>query len=54
LWEFESTDLVGGPIDTSHRHAVSRQLTMEEDAEIIANYSNPAFVLGGWDPTKSE
>ena len=54
LWEFESTDLLGAPIDTSHRHPVSKQLTMEKDAETIANYSNPAFVLGGWDPTKSE
>jgi hypothetical protein len=54
LWEFESTDLLGALIDTSHRHPVSRQLTMEKDAETIANYSDPAFVLGGWDPTKSE
>ncbi len=54
LWEFESTDLDGNPIDISHRHPVSKQLTMEKDAETIANYSNPAFVLGGWDPTKSE
>jgi hypothetical protein len=54
LWEFESTDLLGAPIDASHRHPVSRQLTMEKDAETIQNYSNPAFVLGGWDPTKSE
>ncbi len=23
---------------------------MEKDAEVIANYSNPAWVLGGWAP----
>ncbi|MGB0064469.1 MAG: pectinesterase family protein, partial [Terracidiphilus sp.] len=54
LWEFDSTDLAGNPIDTSHRHPASRQLTMEKDAETIAKYSNPAFVLGGWEPTTSE
>ena len=24
---------------------------MEKDAQIIANYSNPTWVLGGWTPT---
>ena len=28
-----------------------RQLTLEKDAQIIANYSDPAWVLGGWTPT---
>lgn len=50
LWEFNSTDLDGGPIDVSQRHAVSRQLTQSADAKTIADYSNPAFVLGGWIP----
>ncbi len=50
LWEFNSTDLDGHPIDTTQRHAVSKQLTTPQDAETIANYSNPAFVLGGWTP----
>lgn len=50
LWEFNSTDLDGHPIDTSQRHAASRQLAMPRDAETIASYSNPAFVLGGWTP----
>ena len=50
LWEFDSTGLDGQPIDTSQRHPVSRQLTMPKDAETIANYSNPAFVLAGWTP----
>lgn len=50
FWEFNSTDLDGHPIDTSQRHAVSKQLTQPQDAQTIANYSNPAFVLGGWPP----
>ncbi len=50
LWEFNSTDLDGHPIDTSQRHPVSKQLVMPQDAQTIANYSNPAFVLGGWTP----
>lgn len=50
LWEFSSTDLDGKPIDTSQRHSASRQLTTTKDAQTIANYSNPAFVLGGWTP----
>ena len=50
LWEFNSTDMDGKAIDTTQRHPVSKQLTMEKDAETIANYSKPAFVLGGWTP----
>jgi hypothetical protein len=50
LWEFNSTDMDGKPIDTTQRHPVSKQLTMAKDTETIANYSNPAFVLGGWTP----
>lgn len=50
LWEFNSTDLDGHPIDVSQRHAASKQLTMPQDAKTIADYSNPAFVLGGWTP----
>jgi pectinesterase len=50
LWEFNSTDLNGRPIDTSQRAAASKQLTLPQDATSIANYSNPAFVLGGWVP----
>ena len=49
LWEFNSTDLDGRPIDVSQRHAVSKQLT-QADAKTIADYSNPTFVLGGWSP----
>ena len=50
LWEFNSTDLDGHPIDTTQRHPVSKQLTTPQDAQTIANYSDPAFVLGGWAP----
>ena len=48
--EFASTDLDGKPIDTSQRHPVSKQLTMPADAETVANYSKPSFVLDGWSP----
>jgi pectinesterase len=54
LWEFNSTDLDGKPIDTSQRHPVSRQLTAAGDAQTIAHYSKPAYVLGGWNPVLSK
>ena len=50
LWEFNSTDLEGHLIDVSQRNPASRQLTMPKDAQIIAEYRDPAFVLGGWTP----
>jgi pectin methylesterase-like acyl-CoA thioesterase len=50
-WEYNSTNISDGkPVDVSQRSGVSRQLTKKKDAEIIANYSNPAYVLGGWRP----
>jgi hypothetical protein len=50
-WEYHSTNLADGqPVDVSQRHPASRQLTMERDAQIIANYRDPAYVLGGWTP----
>jgi pectinesterase len=45
-----TTDLDGKPIDTSQRHSVSKQLTMPQVGETIANNSNPTYVLGGWNP----
>jgi pectin methylesterase-like acyl-CoA thioesterase len=49
-WEFNSTNLSDGtPIDVTQRKPESRQLTIEKDAETIANYRNPAYVLG-WTP----
>lgn len=50
LWEYNTMDLDRRPADVSKRHPVSKQLTMEKDAKTIADYSNPAFVLGGWTP----
>jgi pectinesterase len=51
-WEYNSTNVGDGtPVDVSQRHPVSRQLTKEKDATVIANYSNPTWVLGGWTPT---
>jgi len=50
LWEYNSTDPDGHPIDISQRHPESKQLTTPQDAETIADYSNPTFVLGGWTP----
>jgi len=50
LWEFNSTDVEGHPIDVTQRHPVSKRLTLPADAETIANYSKPSFVLDGWTP----
>jgi pectinesterase len=50
LWEYDSTDLNGNPIDTALRNPASKQLRMPQDAATIAQYSDPVFVLGGWKP----
>jgi pectinesterase len=50
-WEYNSTNLSNRkPVDVGRRHPASRQLTLEKDAKIIADYRNPAYVLGGWTP----
>jgi pectinesterase len=50
FWEYNSINMAdGAPVDVSQRKPESRQLTKERDAETIANYSNPAYVLG-WSP----
>lgn len=41
----------GRPYDTSQWPASVRHFTKEKDAETIANYRNPTWVLGGWTPT---
>jgi pectate lyase/pectin methylesterase-like acyl-CoA thioesterase len=46
FWEYRSTGLDGALLDVSQRIASSRQLT---DAE-ASQWSEPAFVLGGWAP----
>jgi pectinesterase len=53
-WEYNSLNISDGkPVDVSKRHPASRQLTKEKDAEIIANYMKPSYVLGGWMPAMS-
>ena len=50
-WEYNSVNLKdGSPADISQRVPYSRQLSMENDSQIIANYSNPEFFLKGWKP----
>jgi pectin methylesterase-like acyl-CoA thioesterase len=49
-WEFGSRGLDGSPVDVTQRHSTSRQLALPGDRETIANYRDPAFVLGGWKP----
>lgn len=50
FWEFNSRTSNGVPIDVSRRARPSRQLDKDRDAKIIADYSDPVFVLGGWNP----
>jgi pectin methylesterase-like acyl-CoA thioesterase len=50
FWEYNSRNPDGSPIDTSKRSPLSRQLDKERDAKVISDYSNPAFVLDGWNP----
>jgi pectin methylesterase-like acyl-CoA thioesterase len=51
FWEYRSHDAEGKPADTSGRLAAGRQLTLPNDAETIAGYSDPKFVLGNqWSP----
>jgi pectinesterase len=50
-WEYNSTNISDGkPVDAGRRHPASRQLTVKNDAPIIENYMNPAYVLDGWIP----
>ncbi|MGA0543675.1 pectinesterase family protein [Brevundimonas sp. VNH65] len=50
LWEYNTMDLQGRPVDLSQRHPVMKILTLPADAQTIRDYSNPSFVLGGWTP----
>jgi len=50
FWEYGTVDGEGNAVDYSKRLNVSRQLTSPEDDEIVRQYSDPAFVLGGWTP----
>jgi pectinesterase len=50
FWEYNSRNPDGSPTDVSKRSPLSRQLNKDKDAKLISDYSNPAFVLGGWKP----
>ena len=45
LWEYNSRQADGTPVDVSKRHPASRQLDKEKDALLIEWYSNPFYVL---------
>jgi pectinesterase len=49
FWEYNTVDMNGSPVDVSRRNPAGKQLKMPEDAKVIADYSNPEFVLG-WKP----
>jgi pectin methylesterase-like acyl-CoA thioesterase len=48
--EFNTTTLDGKPYDMSRWPAWVKHLDKEKDAETIANYRNPTWVLDGWTP----
>ncbi|KUJ13817.1 pectinesterase [Mollisia scopiformis] len=50
LWEYNTMDLEGNIVDVSERLNVSKQLRLPEDSVTIAEYSDLAYVLGGWTP----
>ena len=50
-WEYNNTNISDGkPVNINQRHPASRQLTIENDSDIISNYSKPAYVLEDWTP----
>ncbi len=50
-WEYNSTYIDDNlPVDTKNRKKYSRQLTLPKDKQLIKNYSDPCFVLSGWQP----
>lgn len=50
FWEFGSHNPDGSAVDVSKRVTWSRQLDKVKDAKLIADYSRPEFVFGGWKP----
>jgi hypothetical protein len=50
FWEYNSRNPDGSPVDMSKRSPLSRQLNKEKDAKLISDYSNPVFVVDGWQP----
>ena len=54
FWEYNSHAPDGKPIDMSARFAGSKRLEKAADAETIAHYSDPVWVLGGnWNPRQA-
>ncbi|KAH8900364.1 pectinesterase [Thozetella sp. PMI_491] len=51
FWEFNTMDINGNPVDMSSRLNISQQLTLPSNESTIAQYMDPAFILGGWTPT---
>lgn len=50
-WEYKSHYPDGKPVDMSRRLAIAKQLKLPDDKELITNYRDPKFVLGGqWTP----
>ena len=45
LWEFNSLDMEGNPINVSQRNPYSRQLDPLTDADVIGRYSDARYVL---------
>jgi pectin methylesterase-like acyl-CoA thioesterase len=53
--EFSTTNLSDGkPYDMSQWPTWVKHLNRQTDAELIANYRNPTWVLGGWTPEKAK
>lgn len=50
FWEYGTLNGEGKAVDYAQRLNVSRQLFSPADDEIVKQYSDPAFVLGGWAP----
>ena len=50
FFEYNTMDLDGRPVDMSRRHEIVRRLRLPEDAQVVADYRTPEFVLGGWKP----
>lgn len=53
MLEYNTRDMdTYDPVDTSHRHPYSRQLTMPKDKSLIDSYRTPSYVLKGWTPER--
>ena len=51
MYEFQTRDADSGRLaDVSRRHEWSRQLDPVRDSDLVARYSDPAYVLNGWKP----